>query len=103
MDRHTFEHGRAALVALQSVHQDGMMTATKTLAKAIDELVMMRDDLVRSSRESHGDSGDLARTNAIISSLFGTEFPSGSFQWKRVQEARQALESLIGASRSAAN
>src|SRR5881275_1943844 len=39
--------------------------------------------------QSYGDW--LPRTNATLSSLFGTEFPKAGLQWKRVCEGREAL------------
>lgn len=95
-DQRICAHGKAALAALCIVKPDGVMSAKKTLAMALDELVHMRDQLIGAARSGHGNAAALNRTNAIISSLFGTEFPSGAFQWKRVQEACQALQSLVG-------
>lgn len=96
------EHGKAALAALQTVQADGVASARKTLATALDELVKMRDVLIDANRVGNSWVGLLERTNAVISSLFGTEFPSSDFQWKRVQEARQALKRLLDALEAAA-
>jgi hypothetical protein len=36
----------------------------------------------------------LRRINSILSTIFGTEYPLGGLQWKRVNEAKDALASL---------
>jgi hypothetical protein len=42
----------------------------------------------------------LRRTNAILSSVFGIEFPISGRQWTRVCEARNALKDMLHGQRA---
>jgi len=43
---------------------------------------------------------ELRRTNAILSSVFGIEYPIGGHQWTRVCEARNALKDMLHGQRA---
>lgn len=55
----------------------------------------MRDALIKARREGKSCDEWLRRSNAILSSIFGTEFPLGGLQWKRATETRDALSKLL--------
>ena len=89
-------HAQAALDDLDSVHSDGSSLTTKRcLDSAMRQLIAARGALIAAHNEGWSSDGLLARTNAILSSLFGTEFPKDGLQWKRVCESREALRDLL--------
>ena len=94
-DPHVRAHGEVALGTLDGLQADGSAETKKQLDEALRQLVVMRDKLIKADREGRPADDWLARTNGIISSLFGTEFPKGGLQWQRVCESREALRALL--------
>ncbi|MEJ2376831.1 MAG: hypothetical protein P8Y71_15925 [Pseudolabrys sp.] len=88
-------HGEMALDAIEHVQGDGLARPKKQFAAAMEHLVAMRDALIRAQRQGEPCDDDLRGTNAILSSIFGIEFPSGGLQWKRVTETHDALLRLL--------
>jgi hypothetical protein len=89
-------HGIAALKGLNELPGSDNSTTRKKLAEIMRHLVRMRDGLIAQRHGSAEIEHLLMRTNAIISSLFGTEFPVSGFNKRRIDETRTALETLLG-------
>jgi hypothetical protein len=60
----------------------------------------VRDQLIAARRAGAPCSEELRRTNAILSSVFGIEFPISGRQWTRVCEARNALKDMLHGQRA---
>ena len=86
--------GRRALENLDRLQADGSAETKQQLNETIRLLVSMRDKLIESRRAGQTVDEWLLHTNGILSSLFGTEFPKGGLQWKRVCESRDFLRGL---------
>lgn len=71
-----------------------VQTMKQNLDEALVWLVQMRDDLIEAQRAGHDVSNWLPSVNAILSTLFGTEYPVGGLKVKRIEEAREALRAL---------
>jgi hypothetical protein len=95
LDLHVRAFGDVAMAAINQLDTADIGDAKKQLALAIERLVGMRDALIEARREDQPCDEWLRRTNAILSSIFGTEFPLGGLQWKRATETRQALAKLL--------
>lgn len=87
----------AALQLLDSLPHEDNPETRKRLAEVIDELVRMRDELIAAGRAGEACEELLGRTNAALSSIFGTEFPVHGLQWKRVCETREAIRRWLDA------
>jgi hypothetical protein len=87
-------HGRAALAELDSL-APGDPDASKKLSEVMRQLVSTRDDLIAARRLGAACRPQLQRTNALISSIFGVEFPVAGVQWQRVCDTREALRQLV--------
>jgi hypothetical protein len=87
--------GETALERLDQLQPDGSTQTKQQLDEALRLLVRMRDGLITSGRTGQPVDDWLSRTNVILSALFGTEFPKGGLQWKRVCESRDDLRSLL--------
>ncbi|HEY7663810.1 MAG TPA: hypothetical protein VH934_11875 [Xanthobacteraceae bacterium] len=87
--------GERALARLDGLQSDGSVETKQQLNEALQLLVAMRDGLIESRRAGAPVDEWLSRTNGILSSLFGTEFPKGGLQWKRVCESRERLRDLL--------
>lgn len=73
----------------------GDCEANPKLSDAMHQLIAMRDELIDARRAGEPCVDALRDSNAIISSIFGVEFPSAGLQWQRVCDTRQALQTLI--------
>jgi hypothetical protein len=95
-DPHTRKCGERALAALQELPDSKPIDVMKQrLEDAIQELVHMRDRLIEIRRAGRPDSNWLPQTNAILSTIYGTEFPVGGLNVQRIKEARSALGELL--------
>src|SRR5581483_6381721 len=74
-------HAGAAIAALEALLQGGAPTATDHLAEAVQELIRMRDGLIRELRAGRDCGQWLRQANSILSSILGTEFPIDGLQW----------------------
>jgi hypothetical protein len=92
------ERGREALAALSGLPDSKPMDEMKArLEEAIATLVEMRDDLIQLQRSGKSCGDLLWRTNGILSTIYGTEFPVGGLSEKRISEARKDLRQLFDA------
>ncbi|MGH6681494.1 MAG: hypothetical protein ACREDL_21765 [Bradyrhizobium sp.] len=92
-------YGDVTMAAINQLDTADINEAKKQLALAVERLVGMRDALITARREGQSCDEWVRRTNAVLSSIFGTEFPLGGLQWKRVTETREALSELLQRSR----
>ncbi|HEU5019949.1 MAG TPA: hypothetical protein VFT69_18470 [Pseudolabrys sp.] len=95
LDLHVRAYGDVAMAAINQLDTADADAAKKQLALVVERLAGMRDALIEARREGQACDEWLRRTNAILSSIFGTEFPLGGLQWKRVTETRAALGKLL--------
>jgi hypothetical protein len=63
------------------------LTILQFLSRSLFRRAMQRTDGPCGAR--------LCLTNAILSSVFGLEFPIGEAQWPRIREARDALKDML--------
>ncbi len=91
------QYGNSAPTPLNSVQPDAAPEVAAGLTEALKDLVRLRDELIACQRRGEDCSGWLNRTNALISSGFGTDFPVSGLQWKRVRETRDGLAELLAA------
>lgn len=92
------EHGHVALTALERVVRDQPVRLSEDLAEVTRRLVRLRDDLIDRRRKGDASERDrdwLERTNAILSSTIGCEYPIKSIQWDRLCQARDALREML--------
>lgn len=87
-------HGAAALAQLQSLAPSDSET-DKKMGEIMRCLVALRDNLILAKRAGIVCAEELQKMNAIISSIFGMEFPSEGLQWQRVCDTREALCELL--------
>ena len=85
------ESGGAVLALLEQLCGDDPARTDERLGEIVSRLVHMRDQLIAARRTGAPCSEELRRTNAILSSVFGIEFPVAGRQWTRVIEARGAV------------
>lgn len=74
--------------------EDGPRTG-RELGDVVQQLVRIRDELILAKRGGAPCGEGLNRINAILSTIFGTEFPVDGLPWKRVCEARNALKEMV--------
>jgi hypothetical protein len=84
-------HAGAALHILDNLPEEDSPETRKRLAETIEHLVRLRDELVAARRAGEPCDPPLRAANAVLSSIFGTEFPVHGLQWKRVCETRDAI------------
>jgi hypothetical protein len=90
------KRGEEALAALQELPDSKPVDIMKQrLDDAIAALVQMRNELIDARRKGENIGEWLPRTNAILSTIYGTEFPVGGLNVQRIEEARAALHDLI--------
>jgi hypothetical protein len=87
--------GAEALALLDQLCRDDPPGTNECLGEVITRLVHLRDQLIAARRTDMPCSEELRRTDAILSSVFGIEFPVGGPQWTRVCEARDALKYML--------
>jgi hypothetical protein len=85
----------AILAAFNQLSLEEGPRTGREIADIVQQLVHVRDELIAAQRAGTPCGEWLQRVNAIISTIFGTEFPVGGLQWKRVCEAREALKKMI--------
>ena len=88
-------HGDAAMAALLQLDGGEITVVKQQINVALLQLIAMRDALIAARREGGGCNHWLQSTNAIISVLFGTEYPLAGLKQKRVDEGRNALQQLL--------
>jgi hypothetical protein len=90
-------HGEAALIELDRLQQQPGIEMQKNLEQVMQHLVDMRNVLIEAGACRSGPAFDdrLTAINAILSCLFGTEFPHSGLQWRRICESREALRNLL--------
>lgn len=87
-------HGRTALAELDSLSPADPDSGRK-LSEVMRQFVSMRDELIAAQRHGASCRTELQRNNALISSMFGVEFPVAGLQWQRVCDTRDALRQLL--------
>jgi hypothetical protein len=92
--RKTATNGTAALAELDSLSPADPQTGKK-MGEVMRRLVAMRNDLIAVRRLGTPCDAKLEQMNAILSSMFGVEFPSEGMQWQRVCDTRDALRRLL--------
>ena len=65
------------------------------LVEIIRDIVAVRDQLIGIKRRGDDCEDTLRKVNAVLSAMFGIEYPVNGLQWKRLTEARAALNNLI--------
>lgn len=88
-------HGYAALAELEKLAAETSPQTGEGLAEIARHLVTLRDELIIAQRAGTPCVEWLKRTNAISSSIFGTEFPVNGFHWKCACETRDALRQTM--------
>jgi hypothetical protein len=89
------ERGGTALAALERLSDRNSAQMDGSLREAVAQLVRLRDQLIAARRAGVPCGAPLSRTNAILSTLVGIEFPTGGAQWTRVCGARDALKDML--------
>ena len=89
------ESGGAVLALLEQLCGDDPRRINESLGEVVTGLVRVRDQLIAARRAGSPCGDELRRTNAILSSVFGIEYPIGGHQWTRVCEARDALKDML--------
>jgi hypothetical protein len=89
------ESGGAVLALLDQLCGEDPPRTNEPLGEVVTRLVQLRDQLIAGRRTDATCSEELLRTNAILSSVFGIEFPIGGRQRTRVCEARDALKDML--------
>lgn len=89
--------GGQALEKLDKVLRDRPEKIGYDFSEAVRDLVLYRDALAQSWRETGGEPGRgrLARINAVLSVLVGGHFPLGSVPWELIQKAREQLAAIV--------
>jgi hypothetical protein len=89
------ESGGAVLALLEQLCGDDPRRINESLGEVVTGLVRVRDQLIAARRAGSPCGDELRRTNAILSSVFGIEFPIAGRQLTRVFEARDALKDML--------
>lgn len=89
--------GHAIVAALDHILDEEASQVSEKLAEAVELLVGLRDGLIDRQRAGEPCGQWLGQTNALISSMLGTEFPIKGLQWNRVCETRDALKRMLAA------
>jgi hypothetical protein len=95
VSQHIRQRGENALRWLDELPGSDTPRMRQQLGAVIQDLAAMRDGLIILRREGKLDGNWLARTNAVVSSLFGTEFPIDGLNRSRIEETRTALRQLL--------
>ena len=93
---------KAALAAIDRAVEKHGASAEPELVRATHCLVALRDHLITEQRAKHRSIAQaLAHTNAVLSLLFGIEYPISGMHWDRLEQVRQALAELSSDARLA--
>ena len=95
IDSVILERGRKAEAELERLSDGNSPQSNGSLKEAVGEIVRLRDQLIVAKRGGALCGEELYRTNAILSSVFGLEFPISEAQWTRICEARDALKDML--------
>ncbi len=95
ISEHVRQKGETALRWLDEMPGSEGPLMRQQLAAVIQELATMRDDMILLQRAGRIDVEWLNRTNGMLSSIFGTEFPLNGLSLKRVEETRSALRQML--------
>lgn len=87
-------HGAGALAQLQALSPSDSETNSK-MGEVMRCFVALRDNLILAKRAGIACEKELQEMNAIMSSIFGMEFPSEGLQWQRVCDTRDAFCELL--------
>jgi hypothetical protein len=90
-----WEHGGAALRILEQLCLETSPRDDARVCEAVRQLLHLRDQLIVAGRAGARCSDDLGRTNAILSSVFGLEFPISDAQRLRIREARDGINDML--------
>lgn len=98
------ELGEPTLAAFETLQDKEPPEGDPELRQAVHCLVRLRDQLIARQRAGDADCGRwLDRTNAILSGVFGAEYPVGGMPWQRINATRAALRELIEDARAMDN
>jgi hypothetical protein len=90
------ETGGVTLAMLEHLSARNAPQTNECLREVVGQLVQLRDRLIVARRAGIPCSEELCcRTNMILSSIFGLEFPLGAAQWIRIREARDGLKDML--------
>lgn len=92
------DEAHAALASLEHLLKEPTDAVAEHVAEAVRKIVRLRDELI--DRRRAGDASPLVadwldRTNAILSSVVGAEFPIKGLHRERLATARDAFEKMI--------
>lgn len=92
------DEAHAALASLERLLKEPAEAVAGDVAETVREIVRLRDELI--DRRRAGDASPLVadwldRTNAILSSVIGAEFPIKGLHRKRLATARDAFERML--------
>lgn len=101
VDNTVLELGETALAAFDALQDKDPPQGDPELRRAVHHLVHLRDELIARQRAEGADCGWwLDRTNALLSGVFGAEYPVGGVPWQRIDATRDALRELIDDARA---
>ena len=89
------DHGTQIARRLEQLPAHDSPETRQELAGIIRELVRMRDDLIEARRKGEDCESTLRAVNAVLSCIFGVEFPVAGLQWERLNETRSGLKQLL--------
>lgn len=88
------DHGETACGLLDQLSPTDP-EANRKLSEIGRHVVLLRDELILAQRAGDDCREPLSRINAVISAMFGLEFPSSGLQWARVGETKDGLRGLL--------
>jgi hypothetical protein len=89
------EQGQVALHRLVHLRREDSAETRLALAEIIRQVIGMRDELIPAKRSGEPCDEALQGINAVLSSIFGLEFPAGGLHWKRLKETEDGLKALL--------
>jgi hypothetical protein len=89
------DSGAAVLALLDRLCGDDPPRTNECAGEVVTRLVHLRNQLIDARRANIPCDEELYRTNAILSSVFGVEFPISGLQRRRIREARDALKEML--------
>ena len=93
--------GREALQAIDKLLSDRPKKIGHDFSDATRRMSAFRDLLIGRVRKTQADADrrDLARANAVLSVIVGSEFPLGEVPWPHIEQAREELAALVRSAR----